>query len=460
VPARPAPPLAAAVRAGGPTGLMAALVGVMGLATFSVVRYRPWIVLGYLAAAALLAVVLALPAPVRARLTGGRTAPDRLVPGVGLVLSAACTWWIPTFTYLDRVGATRVRGVLAGSAALAGLVLLVPRVLPRRDGQHGGDLALAIAIAGYLVAATLLLRGDPAPAIDVWYTLQGAADSLAEGRNLYRQVWVGPPGVMAAFTYLPWTALLLAPARWLFGDVRVGLIAATLLAAIAIRFVRPARNDGTAPTRAGAPASAGLAALVLLLPGTSAQVEQAWTEPLLLACLALAAAALTRRRFALAVLALGVGLACKQHLALMLPLLAAWPRFGVRRAVLTALVAGVAALPWLIAGPVAMLEDTVGVLVRYPPMRFADSLYLVGINEFGWTPPFWLTGLVVLLTVALLCRLVHRTDPAPGELLGWAGLVLLVANLVNKQAFYNQYWLVATLLLLGWAAAGLRSERP
>jgi hypothetical protein len=26
-----------------------------------------------------------------------------------------------------------------------------------------------------------------------------------------------------------------------------------------------------------------------------------------------------------------------------------------------------------------------------------------------------------------------------------------VANLVNKQAFYNQYWLVAALVLLSWA---------
>jgi hypothetical protein len=35
--------------------------------------------------------------------------------------------------------------------------------------------------------------------------------------------------------------------------------------------------------------------------------------------------------------------------------------------------------------------------------------------------------------------------------------VLLVANLVNKQAFYNQYWLVAALVLTSWAVDADRS---
>jgi hypothetical protein len=254
---------------------------------------------------------------------------------------------------------------------------------------------------------------------------------------------------MAAFTYLPWTAVLLAPARWLTGDVRVGLVAATVLAALALRAL--AGRSAAAPENVRV--AAGLAALFLVLPGTATQVEQAWTEPLLFACLALAALALARQRQVSAIVLLALGLACKQHLALLLPLLAVWPRFGIRRAVSTALVAGLAVLPWLIADARAMLDDTVLLLVRYPPMRFADSLYLLAINETGWTPPFWLTGAIVVATVATACAVIRRRDPEPAELFGWAGLVLLVANLVNKQAFYNQYWLVATLTLLALAAA-------
>ncbi len=32
-------------------------------------------------------------------------------------------------------------------------------------------------------------------------------------------------------------------------------------------------------------------------------------------------------------------------------------------------------------------------------------------------------------------------------MLRWLALVLAVANLVNKQAFYNQFWLVGALVL-------------
>jgi hypothetical protein len=41
---------------------------------------------------------------------------------------------------------------------------------------------------------------------------------------------------------------------------------------------------------------------------------------------------------------------------------------------------------------------------------------------------------------------VWRRRPGTDELLRWLALVLAVANLVNKQAFYNQFWLVGALV--------------
>ena len=41
---------------------------------------------------------------------------------------------------------------------------------------------------------------------------------------------------------------------------------------------------------------------------------------------------------------------------------------------------------------------------------------------------------------------VWRRQPGIDELLRWLALVLPVANLVNKQAFYNQFWLVGALV--------------
>jgi len=41
-----------------------------------------------------------------------------------------------------------------------------------------------------------------------------------------------------------------------------------------------------------------------------------------------------------------------------------------------------------------------------------------------------------------------------------AAAVLLVANLVNKQAFFNQYWLVAALVVIALAATPERGPEP
>ena len=65
------------------------------------------------------------------------------------------------------------------------------------------------------------------------------------------------------------------------------------------------RDRGPAPT-----AGAAAAIVLLLLPGTPTMAEQAWTEPLLLACLAGAAVALGRDGPWMAVVLVGLALAC------------------------------------------------------------------------------------------------------------------------------------------------------
>jgi hypothetical protein len=410
---------------------VAVLGTVTAAMTHSVVRYRSWIVAVYVLAAVLLAVRL-----------GRDGAPVRLGRRTGALALAVCgvvTLTVRGYTYLLPGAALGVRVTLAVTAFVAAGLLLLPR-------RRAADAALLVAAAGHVGAVAAVVRLDPAPRIDVWYTLQGAADALARGENVYTQVWVGPPGVMQAFTYLPWTGALVAPGRWLLGDVRWALLAAMLLTALALRIGGRTRG-----------AAAG--AVLLLLPGTATQAEQAWTEPLLLACLAGAAVALTRGRAgsgrsdrtAVAVLLVGLALASKQHIAVLLPVLAAWPRFGVRRTLGSCFVAAALVAPWFVAAPAAMWHDVVTFLVGFPALRFSNTLYLFAANDLGWAPPFWATGLVVVATVVAAARTVHRRRPGTAELLRWCAIVLLVANLLNKQAFYNQYWLVVGLVVLSWA---------
>lgn len=368
-----------------------------------------------------------------------RPAPDR--PGAALALagSALTAWLVPLFSHLSRTDLTDVRVVLTTAAGLLAVLLITRR-----------DLAALIGSAVALVVLTVrTIEGAPAPTIDVWVTLQRAADVLGEGGNIYATVITGTHGVQD-FTYLPWTSVLLAPGRWLAGDVRWALLgwSLVLLAAVAVLAGREHRGR-----------AAAVAALLVTMPGTITQVDQAWTEPLLAALLAVTVALTVRDRPGWAILPLALALASKQHIVLLLPLFAAWRAFGWRRTLAAGAGAGLLVLPWVVAGPRDFLHDTVTLLVGFPPLRFANTWYLLLRHEFGLTPPFWLTGVVVLAAVAVLARWVHRSATGAAGFLGSAALLLLVANLVNKQAFYNQYWLSVVLLLLALLAATAGRDR-
>ncbi len=385
---------------------------------------------------------------------------DRIIltPEAMLVMlggSALATLVVPLFSYVDGVGLVVARVVLVG------LPLVVAALLwPGREGPAGA--ALAAGAVGYVAVASVAIVTDPAPRIDVWVTLQQASDALARGVNFYEVTWSGSPGVADAFTYLPWTAVLLAPGRWLAGDVRWALMVWTLVAAVGIWALasgarrRAAAVDGPGPRWR----AAAVITLVLFAPGTLTQVDQSWTEPLLLAGLVWWAVLVDRDRAWWAVVPLALACASKQHLALLLPVLLLWRPFGVRRTLATGALTGLLIAPWFLAGPTDFLHDTVTLLVSFHAILFANTLYLLALNVFGVTLPFWLTGLVVLSVLGVIMWVVHRRQPDLPEVLRWLALLLLVANLVNKQAFYNQYWLAGTLVVVSLALAAPRPGIP
>jgi hypothetical protein len=428
------------------TGVLPGLLLLVGAAAAvkSVPFYAGWIVATYVG----LWVVL-----VAALVRGWRVgATGRWSAGFVLAVAGIVTYLVPMFTYVPPSQAATVRGLVAVGPLATGVVLAV---VPRWHRVA----ALALAAVVFVAGAAAVIRLDPTPHIDVWYTLQGAADGLVHGQDMYTQVWPSSPGQKDAFTYLPWTAVLLTPARLLAGDVRWGLVVAQLLAAAAIFAVARRPSGAGEPRERRLDVGVGAAALLLLLPGTLTQIEQAWTEPLIFLLVALALLAVARGRAWLAVVPLALALASKQHIALFLPLLAVWRLFGVRRTVVAAAGGAVLVLPWVLADAQAMWHDTVTLLVGFHPIRFADTLYLAAMHELGWQPPFWLTAALVLAIVAGCMVAVRRLDPLPDRFAVVAAVTLFGANLLNKQAFYNQFWLVGALVLLAWPSAGRRQGR-
>ncbi|WP_261562640.1 glycosyltransferase 87 family protein [Frankia tisae] len=355
------------------------------------------------------------------------------------------------------VGAGRRAGGPAGRALVAAGLVAARRAL--------GSPALFWVVLGLAGAAGIAtIRAAPAPRIDVFHLLQISTSGLTHGADMYRQQWAPNraaypvDGLFDVYPYLPFTSVLLAPPRLLLGDVRYGLLLALAVAAVCARGLATGRRDDGGVGGVGGAgwpvAVAVLPLLVVIFPESMYALQQSWTEPLLVACLAAMVLAVRGGHGRTAVVALALALATKQHVALLLPVAAAWPRFGPRR---TAAAAGVGALlvvPWVLAGPGDFVDDAVWTNLHYRVLGHSLSVP-------GWAAHFGVTfgfGPAAVALVAAYCAAWRARGDATGFCLG-AALVLLALNLMNKQTFFNHYTLPMGLLVLAAAALGAGGQR-
>jgi hypothetical protein len=339
-----------------------------------------------------------------------------------------------------------IAGLLAGVGLLASLAGGAPRgwaPLAARllDALRGRRAFTAVAVmAGCAQVATVLAAPDPH--IDVFHLLQESSTGLVRGADMYEQVWsTGSPGdlhggLTDVYPYLPATTLLLAPFRLLLGDVRYGLIAALAVAVAAVRALGPSgdRWPWVMPL------------LVMIFPSYCYALEQSWTEPLLVACLAVMVWAVASGRGTLAVVAFAVALASKQHVALLVPVAALWPAFGPRRTVAACgLGLGIVA-PWLLYDPAAFVRGAIRTNLDYRVLDYSLSVP-AWAGHFGLHLGFGATAVALAGAYLLAWR-------ARGDATGFAAgsaLVLLTLVEMNKQSFFNHYTLPMGLLVVAMA---------
>jgi hypothetical protein len=297
-----------------------------------------------------------------------------------------------------------------------------------------------LAVA-FTVGSFFSIWSSPRPAIDVWFLLQHASSCVVHGCNPYTMHTPRSPGVTNGFNYLPATAVLLEPFHAVFGDVRYGELAAIVAAALVLhRMTRRAAID--------------VVPLFLCLPGLFFAVEQAWTESLLVLLLvgALAWAEQPQEgRWAGvgAGVLLGLALATKQHMWLLLPVAAITLRLRITA---VAVATGVVCiLPWFLADPHALWQGTVTEFTDIAPRIDATTLWLH--EPRGWQTAL---ALVVLGGCYVLAWLSCRGD-VHRFLLGSA-VVLAGFDLMNKQSFFNQ-WMLVSWLVIAAVAVELRESR-
>jgi uncharacterized membrane protein len=253
---------------------------------------------------------------------------------------------------------------------------------------------------------------------------------------MYRQHWSDSTGLQAVYPYLPGSTLLVAPFRWLLGDVRFGLLTASLVGAwILWRF----RSDE----------SPALAALLLVVPGWALLIDRSWTEPLLITALAGMLVALRSGRTRLAVVALAVAFACKQHIILLAPLCILWRSFGLRRTAAAGGLALLVVLPWIIAAPHDIWHDAV-----HANLALGVQTRALNVPSFllrhGVRVGFWFPALVLL---GAYCLVIWRLPRTPSGLALGCAVVMWAFDLSNKQTFFNHYMLPLGLLVIALAVA-------
>ena len=321
-----------------------------------------------------------------------------------------------------------------------------------------GRYTFPVIVGLFTVASAWMLLASPHPAIDVLDFGREAAVALARGqnpydlhfKNIYGDTHLFGPGfatdqtIDVGLVYPPLSLLLTAPATYLVHDHRATLVLAFVAAALLI--------DGLGGR------TARLAALLFMSsPRRFFGLEQGWTEPLMVAALALTVL-LAQRRSRWLPVGLAAVLGVKQFAVLLLPLTPLLvgevrPRRSVGVVVRALVLVAILILPFLLWDPRAFVRSTV-LFHLAQPFR-PDSLNFAA--AWSWVRdgvrPHTVIPTIVLFIAATVWAL-RRCRPTPAGFAAGGALVVMAFLAWSKQAFFNYYDLVIGLLICAVASGG------
>lgn len=328
-------------------------------------------------------------------------------------------------------------------------------LLTRRQALGG-----AIVVAAFATAAFAAIWTHPHPRIDVWMFQTESAQALLDGGHpygvRYRDVYwpagtadfYGPGAsvdgwLTYSFPYPPASLLLVLPGQ-LAGDVRYAHAAALSVAGALLML--------TARNRLGVL----LGACLLSSPRALLTVTMGWTEPLLLLASAATAFAGVRAGGRGLWATIGLWVALKQYMILLVPMLRLiGPTLGSRRrwrqtVLAAALLAGALTVPFFATRPGAFVDATVRWQFiqpfRYDALSYpAMTAQLGGGESSSPLLPLSAAGAAILLAW-------WKAPRGVGGLLAASAVVFGVFFAFSKQAFCNYYLLVCGLCFCAVAA--------
>ena len=366
-------------------------------------------------------------------------------------------------------------GIIRSAAVLAGLAVALAAAATWRfrSWPRWAGVALAAFVCALLLVPAVLLQVGLRDATDPWYhtndstyQIELAGDLVLHGHNPYGHDYHGsglerfypaahdqpagfPQVALRHFAYFPGTALTAAVWRLLpspFDDYRLFVLLATLA-------LLPAALVFPGPLEWRLAIGSVLAANPILVRGAWFGTADA---PSLLA-LMLAFGLLSRGRFVWAAASLGAAVALKQFALVALPFFAVMlltmrvPRKTLKQA--AAACAGVfaaAVLPFLVAGPGALWDDTVAYgagtyrIIGYGLAPLLLRLHVLH-DRFGYYPFLPLALLLWLPLTAWLAWNQRRAATLWAGATGFA--VSMFVLLFLSRVFQNSY--------LAWPLTGI-----
>lgn len=385
-----------------------------------------------------------------------RLVPDRsditaAVLVVGVAVQLVVLMVAPIGIYLTRPQPARNDGFVP--ALILAAIAAGTAAVGRRRWRIAAAVVL-VAVNAWL--GVLTYRASPDPRIDVVTVHRAAFAALQEGHSpysiTYDDIYRGrsdfyPAGMTAdgqvlyGYPYPP-LSLVMAWSGELLGDFRHAELAALSIGGLSIAAL------------GGFSAVAVLAsAMLLFTPRVFFTLEQAWTEPLAIAWLAVGLYLCRQATTTGGLVAIGLAAATKQYMLVAVPL--AWllrqrPHLAWRGPVLTGAAAVAAIVPAVVWDARGFLHSAVMVQLRERLRHDALSFAVTYAHVTGTELP---SAVYVTVVLAALALAIWRAPRTPAGFAAALAAVLLTAFATGKKAFCNYYFLVIAILAMTVAVA-------
>jgi len=368
----------------------------------------------------------------------------------------------------------RIIGPGVEVAAVAVIVAFSVTAIPKIDTLYGGVwpgwqrvLIAAVALFGVMPASMRIVRRQvlvgvfliwivavlsvvsltqyPDSGVDVQRAHTEASELLLEGRNPYSDMVIpdGSPtevnqGTIVGYSYPP-VSLVMYSAGFVLGDARyTGIVAIVVTLAVVLGLAIRSYS--------GASIFVGTIATIPLLSG---MIIGGWTEPIQAMFLVLSAA--TYRRWVLSSVLVGLAVASKQYMVLVLvPMLVSADSMRYRRVAVAVAVAAATYLPFLVWNPTALWYALVGYQLERIPRADAVSVWSI-----GWEVP----AVVAAVVAVALCLLAWRGLRTRATITLAQAAILGVYFVLAPNSFGNFWFLVTVIVVSSVTLVGpTRSE--